>query len=52
MLDRVIDSPAALAYDPQLVTRLQRLRRARVTARAGRSFALPGAAPEPREEDR
>ncbi|MFS0731818.1 DUF3263 domain-containing protein [Curtobacterium sp. 1P10AnD] len=52
VLDRVIDSPAALAYDPQLVTRLQRLRHARVTARAGRSFALPGAAPEPREEDR
>ncbi|GGL00889.1 hypothetical protein GCM10009769_18920 [Curtobacterium luteum] len=52
VLDRVIDSPAALAYDPQLVTRLQRLRHARVTARAGRSFALPGGAPEPREEDR
>ena len=37
VLDRVIDSPAALAYDPQLVTRLQRLRHARVTASCCRS---------------
>ncbi|WIB67072.1 DUF3263 domain-containing protein [Curtobacterium sp. MCBD17_035] len=43
VLNRVIDSPAALAYDPQLVTRLQRLRRARTSARAARSFAPPRA---------
>ncbi|PCN46961.1 hypothetical protein Csp2054_14745 [Curtobacterium sp. 'Ferrero'] len=52
VLDRVIDSPAALAHDPQLVTRLQRLRRARTAARAARRFVQPGAAPDPREEDR
>jgi hypothetical protein len=39
VLGRVIDTPAALAFDPQLVTRLQRLRRARTTARAARGFA-------------
>ena len=50
VLNRVIDSPAALAYDPQLVTRLQRLRHARTSARATRSFV--GAAPEGREEER
>ncbi|OII10216.1 hypothetical protein BIU97_11600 [Curtobacterium sp. MCBA15_009] len=52
VLNRVIDSPAALAYDPQLVTRLQRLRHARTGARAARSFVAPGAAPEGREEER
>lgn len=52
VLNRVIDSPAALAYDPQLVTRLQRLRHARTSARATRSFVAPGAAPEGREEER
>ena len=52
VLNRVIDSPAALAYDPQLVTRLQRLRHARTTARATRSFVAPSAAPEGREEER
>ncbi|WP_439692801.1 DUF3263 domain-containing protein [Curtobacterium sp. SP.BCo] len=52
VLNRVIDSPAALAYDPQLVTRLQRLRTARTSARAARSFVAPGAAPEGREEER
>jgi hypothetical protein len=43
VLNRVIDTPAALAFDPQLVMRLQRLRRARTTARAARSFAPPRA---------
>ena len=52
VLNRVIDSPAALAYDPQLVGRLQRLRHARTTARATRRFVAPGAAPEGREEER
>jgi hypothetical protein len=52
VLNRLIDSPAALAYDPQLVARLQRLRHARTSARATRSFVAPGAAPEGREEDR
>lgn len=52
VLNRVIDSPAALAYDPLLVSRLQRLRSARTTARATRSFVAPGAAPEGREEER
>ncbi|MDR6169273.1 hypothetical protein QE359_000302 [Curtobacterium sp. SORGH_AS776] len=52
VLNRVIDSPAALAYDPQLVSRLQRLRYARTSARAARSFVAPGAAPEGREEER
>lgn len=41
VLNRVIDSPAALAFDPQLVTRLLRLRRARTSARAARTFASP-----------
>lgn len=52
VLNRVIDSPAALAYDPQLVSRLQRLRHARTSARAARSFVAPGAATEGREEER
>jgi hypothetical protein len=52
VLNRVIDSPAALAYDPQLVSRLQRLRHARISARATRSFVAPGVAPEGREEER
>jgi hypothetical protein len=52
VLNRVIDSPAALAYDPQLVARLQRLRHARTSARAARSFVAPGTAPEGREEER
>jgi hypothetical protein len=41
VLNRLIDTPAALAYDPQLVGRLQRLRRARTSARAARSFVAP-----------
>lgn len=51
VLNRLIDSPAALAHDPQLVGRLQRLRTARTSARAARSFVSPGA-PEGREEER
>lgn len=47
VLNRLIDSPAALAYDPQLVGRLQRLRAARTGARAARRFI-----PEGREEER
>lgn len=46
VLNRVIDSPAALAFDPQLVSRLQRLRSARTSARANRSFVPPHADPE------
>ena len=33
-LNRLIDSPEALAHDPMLVRRLQRLRAARVAARS------------------
>ncbi|WP_245631558.1 DUF3263 domain-containing protein [Curtobacterium ammoniigenes] len=40
VLGRVIDSPAALAHDPQLVKRLQRIRRSRVDAIARRD--VPG----------
>lgn len=50
VLGRVIDSPAALAYDPQLVHRLQRLRRDRVAARGARAFVAPDR--ERREEER
>jgi hypothetical protein len=46
VLGRVIDSPAALAYDPQLVSRLQRLRRTRVEARSARTFGRAGRDPE------
>lgn len=35
LLNAVIDSPAALVYDPMLVRRLQRVRDARVAARRG-----------------
>lgn len=35
-LNRVIDRPEALAYDPLLVRRLQRLRAARVAQRSAR----------------
>jgi len=52
VLNRVIDQPAALAFDPQLVGRLQRLRHARTRARAARSFVAPPATPDPREEER
>lgn len=37
VLGTVIDSPAALVYDPMLVKRLQRMRDARVAARASRT---------------
>jgi hypothetical protein len=46
VLGRVIDSPAALAYDPQLVGRLQRLRRTRVEARAARMSGSAGRDPK------
>ncbi|MDM7891913.1 DUF3263 domain-containing protein [Curtobacterium caseinilyticum] len=52
VLNRVIDLPAALVLDPQLVGRLQRLRHARTRARATRAFVAPAAAPDPREEER
>ncbi|MGN7191559.1 MULTISPECIES: DUF3263 domain-containing protein [unclassified Curtobacterium] len=52
VLNRVIDHPAALAYDPQLVGRLQRLRHARTRARATRSFVAAATTPDPREEER
>ncbi|KQS17057.1 DUF3263 domain-containing protein [Frigoribacterium sp. Leaf186] len=38
LLNSLIDRPAALAYAPMLVGRLQRLRAARRDARATRSF--------------
>lgn len=38
MLSAVLASPAALAYDPMLVKRLQRLRDERVGARAARQL--------------
>ncbi|MBF4590756.1 DUF3263 domain-containing protein [Curtobacterium sp. VKM Ac-1395] len=50
VLNRVIDTPAALAYDPQLVGRLQRLRRTRTSARAARSFVAPADAHRTEEE--
>lgn len=37
VLGAVINSPAALVYDPMLVKRLQRMRDARVAARASRT---------------
>ncbi len=38
VLNALIDSPAALEYDPMLVKRLHRVREARTRARAARSF--------------
>jgi hypothetical protein len=38
VLGALIDAPAALAYDPMLVKRLQRMRDARLAARAARSL--------------
>jgi len=38
LLGALVDSPLALAYDPMLINRLQRMRSARATARAGRSL--------------
>ncbi|ANJ26384.1 DUF3263 domain-containing protein [Agromyces aureus] len=39
ILGELIDSPAALRYDPMLVKRLQRLRDARAATRARRSLS-------------
>jgi len=39
LLDVVIDSPAAVRYDPMLVGQLQRSRTARSTARSSRTSA-------------
>ncbi|MDO9396023.1 MAG: DUF3263 domain-containing protein [Herbiconiux sp.] len=36
LLGALIDSPAALAHDPMLITRLQRVREARLAARSAR----------------
>lgn len=38
LLGALIDSPAALAHDPMLVKRLQRLRDARTAARSARAL--------------
>lgn len=40
VLNAVIDSPAAVRYDPMLVRRLQRARDARTRARASRAFRI------------
>ena len=42
LLDRLIDTGDALAYDPMLVHRLRRLRDAREEARSPRATASPG----------
>jgi hypothetical protein len=39
LLGALIDSPAALAHDPMLIKRLQRVRDARVAARAARTLS-------------
>jgi hypothetical protein len=39
VLGALIDSPAALAHDPMLIKRLQRVRDARVAARAARTLS-------------
>lgn len=39
MLNVLVDSPAALAYDPMLVKRLRRMRQARYEARTSRQVA-------------
>lgn len=41
LLAVLLDSPRALAEDPLLINRLQRMRDARARARAGRSLNLP-----------
>ncbi|PZQ90639.1 MAG: DUF3263 domain-containing protein [Leifsonia xyli] len=38
LLSAILDSPTALRHDPLLVRRLQRMRDARVAARASRTF--------------
>jgi len=40
VLNALIDMPAALAYDPLLVKRLRRLRRARQRARSARRLGI------------
>lgn len=40
LLDRLIDSPDAMAYDPMLVKRLRRLRVARRRLRFGRDLGV------------
>ncbi len=40
LLSAILDSPAALRHDPLLVRRLQRVREARATARASRTFRI------------
>jgi hypothetical protein len=42
LLNAVIDSPAAVRFDPMLVKRLQRARDARTRARAARAFGTSG----------
>lgn len=42
VVDWLIDQPAALAYDAQLVKRLQRLREARQRARSNRRIGATG----------
>lgn len=39
LLGALIDSPAALAHDPMLINRLQRVREARLAARSARLLA-------------
>lgn len=45
VLGALIDSPLALAHDPMLVKRLQRMRDARTAARARRSLGHPDDTP-------
>jgi hypothetical protein len=45
VLGALIDSPLALARDPMLVKRLQRMREARTAARARRSLGNPDDTP-------
>ena len=40
ILGELIDSPAALRFDPMLVKRLQRMREARAATRARRSLSI------------
>jgi len=47
LLGALIDSPQALAADPMLVKRLQRMRQARSEARARRSLGAAASAPAP-----
>lgn len=48
LLHTLIDSPIALAYDPMLVRRLQRIRAARSSARSARRFRTTS----PTDQDR